>query len=324
MRQKITILFPGQGQQFVGMGNDFSPELKKYLKDADSILGYDLSKICSEGPADTLKLTANAQPAIIAYELALFSKVQAILENEGFVIERVLGHSVGEYAALVAAGSLTFQDALKLVHLRGKFMQEAVAVGVGSMVALLKVPVEVIEKGCQEVSTATEIVVPANYNDPDQVVVSGHKAACDRLCQWLEAEGNVPAAIRYRAIPLEVSAPFHSPLMLSAADKLLPFLKESDLRPNIIPYIANIDATEYAAGTDANTIRSNLYRQIAGSVRFEQSVHSLPIYTNMIEVGPGKVLKGMVKKILPSGTTLSVSEEKELAQLPEALRGLKI
>ncbi|MBF0206163.1 MAG: ACP S-malonyltransferase [Oligoflexia bacterium] len=318
---KATILFPGQGQQFVGMGADFPDDLLRYFQIADKVLQYPLSEIAFKGPASTLRLTENAQPAIVAYEMALFSKVKTILESEGVSIERVLGHSVGEYSALVAASTLSFHDAIKLVHLRGKYMQTAVPVGVGGMMAILKAPVSEIERACHECSDQSITVVPANYNCPDQVVISGHLEGCNRVVSWLEQ--NLPSDLRWKAIPLEVSAPFHSPLMAPASKQLLPHLSDTEFRPNQIPYIANIDATEYATSTSPDTIRHNLLKQVAGSVFWTQSIQKIDSVgtqrTLFIEVGPGKVLKGMVKKILPQADIISVCSANDLNELVKEL-----
>ncbi|MBF0297175.1 MAG: ACP S-malonyltransferase [Oligoflexia bacterium] len=324
--KSIIIVFPGQGSQYVGMGKTFIDSLEyKHLHDyflrADNTLGYKLSEIIFNGSQEKLKLTENTQPALVTIEIALFSEVKKILDSKNIKINCVLGHSVGEYSALVAAQVINFEDAVKLVNLRGKYMQEAVPVGIGKMVALLKVPEDEVRLACKEVSRPESEVMPANYNDPDQIVISGHADACERAIKFLEEK-----LVRVRAIPLEVSAPFHSSLMRPATQKLKKELDKIQFNKNKISYIANVNAKEYKIDSDPNIIRENLIDQVAGSVLWCQSMR-VPAVADFdqntellcIEVGPGKVLKGMIKKIRPEMNVISICDENSFIELIKEL-----
>lgn len=289
----VTLIFPGQGSQYVGMGNnlvDF-PVARSTFNQADQSLGFSIRDICLEEPDTRLHLTEFTQPAIVTHSVALFNVLKEKLAQKNIEIDRVLGHSVGEYSALVAAGALRFEDAVKAVNLRGKFMQEAVPVGQGKMYAVLRVPGPIVAEACQAVSSEGEQVMCANYNDPTQVVISGHANACDKAVQWLKSnyEG------KQMAKELTVSAPFHSSLMKPAEEKLAQHLNTIDFQANKIPYVANIDAKEYS--TDGATIKENLIQQVCGSVLWTQSMEQLPDESICIEVGPGKVLTGLNKRI---------------------------
>lgn len=292
---RVSLLFPGQGSQYVGMGEHLigRPLFDKRLKEADEILNFPLSQIMRQGPEEKLMLTENTQPALLCYSIALFDLINEQLQSEKIQIDCVLGHSVGEYAALVVAGSLRFEDALRAVRLRGQAMQEAVPAGQGQMLAFLKVNPETIEKMCQQVSKKDCIVAPANYNGPAQIVVSGTRDACQRAIEW--AKENIQSS--YRVVPLKVSAPFHCPLMMPAQEKMKDYLTAIEMQPNKIPYIANIDAKLYPAASAAETIRENLIQQVTGSVRWLQSVQQLDSQTRCLEVGAGKVLMGLVRTI---------------------------
>ena len=316
MVKSVTLLFPGQGSQYVGMGANLKDENSFSLfTDADKVLGYPLSKICFDGPEEDLKLTENTQPAIVTHSCVLLEKLKELLADKEIKIDRVLGHSVGEYAALVAAGVLSHADAIKAVHFRGKFMQEAVAPGVGKMAAIMRVPEELVVQACQEASKDDSIVMPANFNDPSQTVISGSAEAVDRAIKWLgeNFEG------RMRAIELKVSAPFHCSLMKPAASKLKIAFLEITFNKNTIPYIANIDAKEYEKGTKTTKIQENLISQVEGSVRWLQSIQNLEDDTLCIEVGPGKVLAGLVKKINPNIRVISLDTDEAFEKLQEAL-----
>lgn len=312
----VTLVFPGQGSQYVGMGSTFKddPAFGLFAR-ADQALGFSLTQLCLEGPEEKLKLTEFTQPAIVTHSVAMFEMLRPKLAAAGVSIDRVLGHSVGEYAALVAAGALTLEDAVKAVNLRGKSMQEAVPVGAGKMIAILKISQDWVEKACAAASTATEKVMPANFNDPKQIVISGHAAACDRAVAWL-AE-NCPE--KHGAIPLNVSAPFHSSLMQPAAEVMAKHLATLAVKAPHTAYVANVDAKEYAAGTDAGGIRQRLVDQVCGSVRWTQSIESLPKTTKFIEVGPGKVLAGLIKRIQPEAAILSLDTAGAFDKLPEFL-----
>ena len=303
MVSSVTLLFPGQGSQYVGMGCDLESE--EVFRRADSVLGYALSDLIKKGPEEELTLTSNAQPAVLAHSFALYSRLAPLLKEKNITIAQVLGHSVGEYAALVAAGVLEFTDALLAVHKRGLYMQEAVPPGHGSMIAVLKVPEETLGKACLEVRRRGGCVSPANYNGPGQIVVSGQTDACDQVVEWLKEHHPRP----FRSTRLNVSAPFHSPLMKPAADRLRRHLAKVSFQPNTIAYIANIDAKEYPPGTVGEVIKDNLYKQVYGSVLWLQSFRSLPNGTVCIECGPGKVLAGLAKRINPNIEVISLDGE---------------
>ena len=314
--KSVTLIFPGQGSQYVGMGDSLR-EVKicnETFETADKVLGFNLSGLCSLGPEEKLKLTEFTQPAIVTHSIALLRRLKQILLEKNIKIERVLGHSVGEYSALVAADAIKFEDAVKAVNLRGKYMQEAVAPGEGKMFAILRVPGEIVEKACNEVSTESEKVMCANFNDPTQVVISGHANAAELAVKWLKEnyEG------KQMAKELPVSAPFHSSLMRPAEEKLSAFLNTIEFNNNSTPYIANIDAKEYS--TDGETIKKNLIQQVCGSVLWTQSMASLPDKTLCIEVGPGKVLTGLNKRINKSFKTYSLDSETEFSGLEEFLQ----
>ena len=313
---KVTLLFPGQGSQYVGMGNNLQDykESKDIFNLADSSLGFSISELCKNGPEEKLKMTEFTQPAIVTHSIALFKKLKTILDEKNITIERVLGHSVGEYSALVAANALRFEDAVRAVNLRGKYMQEAVPQGVGKMYAILRIPSEIVAKACHEVSNESEQVMCANFNDPTQIVISGHAGACEKAIAWLKEnfEG------KQMAMELPVSAPFHSSLMKPAEKKLAEFFNTIEFSSNTIPYIANIDAKEYL--TDGKTIRSNLETQVCGSVLWTQSIQSLDPSSLCIEVGPGKVLTGLNKRINPNLSTYTLDSKESFEGLEEFLK----
>lgn len=305
----VTLIFPGQGSQYVGMGKSLieDQDCKFIYELADKALGFKISEISLNGPETDLKLTQNTQPAIITHSIALFKKLKKVLDSKNIKIDRVLGHSVGEYAALVAAGSLDFEVAVKAVHLRGKYMQEAVPVGKGAMYAILRIPADIVKKACLEASTETEKVMPANFNEPGQIVISGDTHACERAVKWLKEN----YLGKQMAIPLKVSAPFHSRLMKPAETKLASFLDTVDFKTNNIPYVANVNAREYLENTNKDEIKENLVKQVCASVLWSQSIASLPQDTLFIEVGPGKVLTGLNKKINSTFKTFTLDNNFE-------------
>ncbi len=313
--KSVTLIFPGQGSQYVGMGNNIQ-EIEicnNTFKTADDCLGFSISDLCKNGPEEKLKMTEFTQPAIVTHSIALFKRLKEILDEKGIKIDRVLGHSVGEYPALVAAGAIRFEDAVKAVNLRGKYMQEAVPAGKGKMYAVLRVPGEIVAKACEESSDEAEQVMCANFNDPTQVVISGHAGACEKAVKWLE--NNYEGRMMAKELP--VSAPFHSSLMQPAEEKLANFLNTIEFKDNDIPYIANIDANEYS--TDGETIKQNLIKQVCGSVLWTQSMSTLPDETLCIEVGPGKVLTGLNKRINKTLKTYTLDTEASFAGLEEFL-----
>ena len=310
---KLTVVFAGQGTQYVGMGKDFSHN--KLFDLANSTLGYDLKKMMREGPAEELKKTQNTQPAIVAHSLMLFEKLKKVIETKNLKIERVLGHSVGEYSALASAGVMTFHEALRAVHYRGKFMQEAVQEGRGAMFALLKQDETMIREACEKASNTNEKVSPANYNEPAQIVISGDKIACERAIKYLEEK----TGARVKAIELQVSAPFHCGLMKPAEIKLKTILDSIEFKKLCYHYIANIDANEYSVETHPETIKENLLKQVCGSVLWTQSIMSLKNSDSLIiECGPGKVLAGLIKKINPDLKVISLDTETGFSEI-EAL-----
>lgn len=313
----VTLIFPGQGSQYVGMGKNLQSisEAKDIFTIADDVSNQSITDLCFNGPEERLKLTENTQPAIVTHSIALFKRLETILKEKNITIDRVLGHSVGEYSALVAAGAIGFEDAVKAVHLRGKYMQEAVPAGKGKMFAILRVPSDVVARACEESSTGDNKVMAANFNEPTQTVISGHAEACDRAVQWISDnfEG------RSRAMELQVSAPFHSSLMEPAEKKLSEYLTNVEFKSNEIPYIANVDAKEYSNGSDGEVIKKNLVEQVCGSVLWSQSIASLPSDTVFIEVGPGKVLTGLNRKINKEFKTLALDTEAGFEGLVEFL-----
>lgn len=309
---KVTVVFPGQGTQYVGMGKVFSDFAS--FDEANKAVNYDLKKMMLEGPADDLKLTENTQPAIVAHSLMLWDKLSELLKNKNITVERVLGHSVGEYAALAAAGVLNFSDAVRAVHYRGKYMQEAVPAGKGTMYAILKQEEAQVRTACEAASTSEEKVSPANYNEPAQIVISGDKFACERAIRLMEQN----TAARVKAIELQVSAPFHCALMKPAELKLKTVLDEINFQSPKIPYVANVDATEYGTSTTPVTIRENLLKQVCGSVLWTHSIQKLADSTVIIECGPGKVLSGLIKKINPNIKVISLDTETGFSEV-EAL-----
>lgn len=303
---KLALLFPGQGSQRVGMGKAIAeshPEARAVFQAADEVLGFSLSRLCFEGPADELKLTENTQPAILTTSIALYR----VLESQGVEADFVAGHSLGEYSALVAAGGLRLEDAVVLVRKRGRYMQEAVPVGEGAMAAVLGLGLEDIQAVCEAVASG-EVVELANLNGPGQIVIAGHAAAVSRAGDGAKARG------AKKVVPLPVSAPFHCELMKPAQERLTRDLAEvtfSDLR---MPLVSNVDAAPIHRGVEA---RDALARQVASPVRWEESVRGLLDrgVGQFVEVGPGKVLSGLVRKIDQTVRAVAVED-------PEGVRKL--
>ena len=275
------------------------------LQETDHILDFPLSKMMSDGPSEELTLTANAQPAILAHSIALHHRLKELLEKKNVTIERVLGHSVGEYAALVVAGALNFNDALCAVRWRGTFMQEATPPGSGTMIAILNVPEETIRQACEHSSDKEYKVMPANYNTSSQIVISGHTQACRKTVQWLKENHPAP----FRSVELKVSAPFHSSLMAPAAEKLMKKFHQLTFRPTMHSYIANMDAKEYPADTPGNIVMNNLIKQVTHPVLWLQSMRQLSPDTLCLECGPGQTLAGLSKKINPKLNVISLDKE---------------
>jgi [acyl-carrier-protein] S-malonyltransferase len=316
MTKKVVLIFPGQGAQYVGMGKNLEGHSSfDLLKKADEVLGYEISKIMLEGPEEELTLTQNTQPAILTHSVGLFQKAKEILNEKGIEISAVMGHSVGEYPALVAAGALSFEDAVKAVHNRGRFMQDAVPAGMGKMYAVLKVPQDIVEKACAESSTEDNKAMPANFNEPGQIVISGHAEACDKAVAWIKENYSDP----HKVVELKVSAPFHSSLMKPARDNMETFFGGINFNETKIPYIANIDAKKYDVGTSGEIVKENLVKQIDGAVLWTQSFSQLDDDTICIECGPGRVLMGLARKINRNIKVISLDKDGAFDDLKEAL-----
>lgn len=284
----IAFIFPGQGSQQVGMGRALAeavPECRAVFDEADAALGEPLSRLCFEGPEEELRLTENTQPAILTVSVA----AARLLELKGIRPDYVAGHSLGEYSAHVVAGTLAFADAVRIVRQRGRYMQEAVPVGAGAMAAILGLDRERVVQACEEAADG-EIVAPANLNAPGQVVIAGTAAAVERAGARAKALG------AKRVVPLPVSAPFHCALMRPAEERLAPELRALPASAPRVPVIANVDA---APKTDAAAAIEALVRQVSAPVRWEDVVATLASLgvRAYVEVGPGTVLSGLVRKI---------------------------
>jgi len=286
---KKAYIFPGQGSQAVGMGKDLFDNFaaaREVFEAADDALGFSLSEMCFSGEEADLQLTANTQPAILTASVAAYYAAMA----EGLPEpDLVAGHSLGEYSALVAAGILDFADAVRTVRKRGTYMQEAVPVGVGAMAAILGLDVETVEAGCAEAAHG-QICSPANINAPSQVVIAGNSEAVDRACEILKEKG------AKRAIKLNVSAPFHCALMMPAQERLAADLAELEYGDFAFPILHNVDA---AINNDASAVRGKLTSQVSLPVRWLQTVENMAAngIEKFIEIGPGKVLTGLVRQI---------------------------
>lgn len=313
----IALLFPGQGSQTVGMGRalyDAHPAARAVFEEADAALGFPLSDVIFNGPEDTLKLTQHTQPAILTVSVAALRVLQPELHSRNLTIAFAAGHSLGEYSAHVAAGTLSFADAVRTVRLRGQFMQSAVPAGQGAMAAILGLPVASIVAICTQVSTesATETVAPANLNSPDQTVISGSAAAVARAAELCKEAG------AKRAVMLAVSAPFHCSLMQPAQDQLAAQLASIAFHDPAFPVASNVDARLLTRAPD---VRDALIRQVTGAVRWVECINLLQQsgVTHYIEVGPGKVLTGLNRQIDRSLTTTNVEDpatlEKTLTSL---------
>jgi len=305
----IAFLFPGQGSQSVGMGKELAelyPVARQTFDEADDALGYKLSQLCFEGPEDQLRLTEITQPAILTASIAIYR----VLKKKGVNPQFVAGHSLGEYSAHVAAGTLTFADAVRTVRNRGKYMQEAVPIGVGAMAAILGMDLAKVTKVCNE-AAAGEVCEPANINSPEQIVISGRAAAIERAVKLATERG------AKKAVLLQVSAPFHCSLMKPAQDRLAVDLQALPFHDPEIPVVCNVDA---ALTKDADPSRDALVRQVTGSVKWDQSIRALIAQgvQTFVEVGPGKVLFGIMRQIDRSQKALNVSDAASLEKLLQA------
>lgn len=309
MNSGIGFVFPGQGSQSVGMGkalHDAYPQLKQVYDEASTVLGYDCATLCFNGPAETLNLTEHTQPALLVSSVAALRALDPVA-----VPVAVAGHSLGEYTALVAAGGLTFPDAVRIVQKRGRYMSEAVPAGTGSVAALLGLDAETVKAACRE-AASVGVVQAANFNSPGQVVIAGEKAAVERAIEIAKTKGCK------KAVSLPVSVPVHTPLMQKAADRLavdLATINWSDLR---MPLINNAEAKPIVK---ASNIQASLVRQLPSSVLWEDSVRAMAAMgvKTFVEIGPGTVLTGLIRRIVPEAATLNVHDPKSLEATRTAL-----
>jgi [acyl-carrier-protein] S-malonyltransferase len=306
----VALLFPGQGSQAVGMGKDLAekyPVARQTFEEADDALGYKLSQLCFEGPEDQLRLTEITQPAILTMSVAALRVLETRMPKACYVA----GHSLGEYSAHVAAGTIAFADAVRTVRNRGKYMQEAVPVGVGAMAAILGMDLEKVIAVCHDAAQG-EVCSPANINSPEQIVISGNTAAVERAAKLADERG----AKRAKLLP--VSAPFHCSLMKPAQDRLEADLNKLKMNPPAYAVVCNVEAELV---TDDLRARDTLVRQVTGSVKWEQCMRLLIAQgvQTFIEIGPGKVLCGLMRQIDRSKTALNVGDDASLAKTLEAL-----
>jgi [acyl-carrier-protein] S-malonyltransferase len=307
---KVAFLFPGQASQYPGMGKELAekfPVARAVFEEADRALGFSVAQLCFEGSEDALKLTANTQPALLTVSIATYR----LLEDKGIAPHFVAGHSLGEYSALVAAGSLGFAEAAKLVRLRGGYMQEAVPPGEGAMAAILGLAPAQVAQICKKAADG-QVVSPANLNSPEQTVISGHAAAVKRAVELASASG------AKRAVVLPVSAPFHCELMMPAQKNLEGDLRKVTFASLRVPLVTNVDAEVISHGDEA---RQALVRQVCLPVRWEESVRELlgQGVTTFVEVGPGRVLSGLLRQIDRSVHCFNVEDEKSLVTALEKL-----
>ncbi len=311
---KVAFIFPGQASQYSGMGKELAekyPAARAIFDEADKALGFSISKICFEGTEDELKLTANTQPAILTVSVA----AMWVLAEKRIGADFVAGHSLGEYSALVAAGSLQFADAVRLVHKRGQYMQDAVPAGRGAMAAILGLSTAVVADACKRAAEGA-VCTAANLNSPDQTVISGDAAAVKRAVEIASQSG------AKRAVMLPVSAPFHSALMLPAQERLEKDLRATTFADPHVPVVTNVDADTIKKGDEA---REALIRHVTMPVRWEESMRMLldEGVNTFIEVGPGRVLTGIMRQIERSVTTLNVEDEKSLQATVDRITAAK-
>src|SRR5436190_1055863 len=310
-QMSVAFIFPGQGSQNPGMGKDLAesfPAAKQVFEEADEALGFALSNLCFNGPAEQLQLTENTQPAILATSIAALRALQ----SQAFPAPAfVAGHSLGEYSALVAANALSLAEAVEAVRRRGRYMQEAVLVGTGAMAAILGADLQTVKDGCDEAAQG-EVCSPANINSPAQIVIAGANAAIDRAIPILKERG------ARRAVKLNVSAPFHCALMKPAQDRLAADLEQANFHDLTAPVVTNVDAQAVVTGKEA---RESLVRQVSQPVRWLESVEFLinQGVQTFVEIGPGKVLSGLVRQINREVRCVNVEDAASLRSAREAL-----
>jgi [acyl-carrier-protein] S-malonyltransferase len=311
---KIAFVFPGQASQYPGMGKELAeryPAARAVFDEADKALGFSISRLCFEGSDEELKLTANTQPAILTCSVAAYR----VVAEKGIMPDFVAGHSLGEYSALVAAGALKFSDAVQIVRKRGTYMQEAVPAGEGAMAAVMGLSPAVVIDACKRAAEG-KVCSPANLNSPEQTVISGHADAVKRAVEIASQLG------AKRAVILPVSAPFHCALMMPAQEKLEKLLRATQFSTLRIPLVTNVDADTETSGDEA---RDALIRQVTMPVRWEESVRELidEGVNTFVEIGPGRVLSGLLRQIERSVGTLNVEDEKSLAATLDKIAGAR-
>jgi len=301
-----AFIFPGQGSQYVGMGKEFYDHFrvaKEVFEEADDTLRFSISSLCFQGPEEELRMTENTQPAILTTSIATLKVLQT---EKGINPQFTAGHSLGEYSALVASGALTFAEAVQTVRLRGKFMQEAVPVGEGAMAAILGMEREEVERLCDE-AAAGEVLSPANFNCPGQIVIAGHSKAVQRAIERVKQDGK-------RAVLLPVSAPFHSPLMKPAGERLEKALEEITVKNLNVPVVTNVEAE---INTSKDRVKPLLVAQVSSPVRWEESMRKMikEGIEKVLEIGPGKVLSGLMKRIDPEVETGNLEDIQTLRKI---------
>ena len=307
---KIAFIFPGQGSQYVGMAKDFIEnfaESKEVFDLASDILGYDLAQLCMHGPAEKLNMTENTQPAILAASIAVLRP----LERRGLSAAAAAGHSLGEYTAITAAGGFALKDAIALVQKRGRYMQEAVPEGAGLMAAILGMDRAAVEKTCLD-AAKNGIVAPANYNSPGQIVIAGEKIAVEKAMELAKTAG------ARKVVPLMVSVPSHCPMMKQAGDRLAQELDKVAINELRIPIVNNADAKFIRTAAE---LKPSLVRQISSPLYWEDSINRMAAegFDTFVEIGPGKVLSGLVKRIAKDAKVLNVEDQKSMGETLSSL-----
>ncbi|ALC16800.1 [Acyl-carrier-protein] S-malonyltransferase [Desulfuromonas soudanensis] len=296
----VAFVFPGQGAQYPGMGKELAdnfPVARQVFEEANDALGFDIASLCFNGPEEALKLTTNTQPAILTVSVAALKVLQA---ETGLVPDYSAGHSLGEYSALVCAGALVFADAVRIVRQRGSFMQEAVPVGLGAMAAIMGLEGEALQEVCRQAAQG-EVVAPANFNSPGQVVIAGHATAVERAMELAKGQG------AKRALPLPVSAPFHCSLMVPAGERLAKILSDINVHPMTFPVVTNVEASPNG---EASRVKDLLVAQVSAPVRWDESVLKMSGLgvDRYIEIGPGKVLSGLIKRIVKGASVANIED----------------